>query len=234
MKPIFGFFIQVPGAEDILASHGITVPQAPNPGTAMAAPAPALPTIERLTRTQQRIVQAMTRPPALNVRQVGVLEVYWCAYHETRAALPISEIAVRLTRLGVVDATRAQDFVKGSLRSFGKRLNGFTDEPVSWVTKGDGADPVPLVVLLETVKGANGEACHRLTKDGAVAVAAALGLPRPGVATDEGGGEEENPDEIVVLAMSRRAASMILRVAKARGISADDAIFQMTAAAGAG
>ncbi len=238
--PVVGFFTPLPGAAAILAAAGFKLLEQPPPAPGAAdAPAVEMPVIQPMPRIQQRIVLALTRQPALNERQVAILETYWAAYHESKQALPISEIAARLVKRGIVDPARADNFVKGALRSFGKRLNGFANEPVAWVSSvdrcGDGiADPVPLVVLMEIRKGKNGEACHRLTTDGATAVAAALGLPKPGPGAADDKPGKEDLDEVVSLGMSRRAAVMILRVAKTRGISTDEAIIQMTAAAGAG
>lgn len=238
--PVFGFFTPIPGAAAALAAAGFELPEQPPPAPGAAdAPAVEMPVIQPMPRIQQRIVVALTRQPALNERQVATLEVYWAAYHETKQALPISEIAARLVERGIHDPARAEDFVKGALRSFGKRLNGFANEWVALVRSvdrfgDDVADLVPLVVLLDIRKGKNGEACHRLTKDGAAAVAVALGLPKPSSAATDGKPGKEDLDEVVSLGMSRRAAVMILRVVKARGISTDEAIIQMTAAAGAG
>jgi len=238
--PVFGFFTPLPGAAAILAAAGFQLPEQPAPvPEAKNQPEVETPAIQPLPQIQQRIVVALTRQPPLNERQVATLEVYWDAYHETNAALPISEIAARLVKRGIVDPARAEDFVKGALRSFGKRLNGFANESVALLLGvdrfGDGvADSVPLVVLLDIRKGKNGEACHRLTKDGAAAVSVALGLPKPNANAAKGEPSMEDLDETVSLGMSRRAALMILRVAKTRGISVDEAIIQMTAAAGAG
>lgn len=191
-----------------------------------------------LTKLQGEIVRALTRKPPLNERQISVLEIYWQAHHQGEAALSIETVAARLAQKIELDPSKTADFVKGSLRSFGKRLSAVLSKvPVQAGrdAMGNGvADEIPLLAMISIVKGPGGEARHILTSEGSIAVAAALAMNGKGEAASTPSVDAEDPDEIVTLPMTRKAAALTIRVAKANDMTIDEAIKSMTARAGAG
>ena len=209
-------------------------------GLPTAPAAPGLPG-SSLTKVQGEIVVALTRTPPLNERQVAILEIYWTAYTQGEPPLPIETVATRLAAKApviAIDPTRAADYVKGALRSFGKRLFGaLTRVPVQIGRDrmGDGvADEIPLLAMFSIEKGLSGEARHRLTPDGAAAVAAALALNAKGEAASSPAAEGDDPDEIVTFPIRRSTAALVMRVANSKEIGLDEALRVMTALAGAG
>ena len=103
---------------------------------------------------------------------------------------------------------------------------------------GDGvADEIPLLALVSIETGPYGESRHRLTDDGAAAVAAALGLNDQGTAAGSvltGDPALDDLDAVVTMGMTRLAAALLLRVQKSMGLSMDATIKALTAQAGAG
>lgn len=174
-----------------------------------APPAPAL--AMTLTPAQERIWRALTDRP-LNVRQRELLGIYWEAREDE--GLGVDEASRRLgERLGI-DPVDAIDFVKGALRSFGKRL---------FKTHDMAARDVPLTTML-SIEDVDGASRHRLTANGVAAVGSALGLAREG----DGSGSP------VLLAMSPLSAALVLRVQADLRCSLDKAIQAMAAKMGAG
>jgi hypothetical protein len=109
-----------------------------------------------MTADQAPIWKALTGRP-LNDRQVAVLEIYWHAKEAGEAALPVEEVARRLASAVEVDPGKAVDFVKGALRSFGRRLFQTLNKVPLKIGKdslGDGvADEIPLLELLAISTG---------------------------------------------------------------------------------
>lgn len=164
-----------------------------------------------LTRAQERIWRALTDRP-LNPRQRELLEIYWDAREE--GAINVPEAGRRLAARIDLPGDDPIDFVKGSLRSFGKRLFKTHDMP---------ARDVPLTTML-SIEETDGATSHRLTEDGTIAVEVALGLSR----------KDASDGAPVLLAMSPLSAALILRVQADLGCSIDAAIQAMTARMGAG
>lgn len=191
-----------------------------------------------LTKVQGEIVSALTKKPVLNPRQVRCLEIYWTSATGGEPALSVDEVGNRLAAQGVVGQDQAADFVRGSLRSFGRRLrSALTKVPVQHGkdAMGDGvADEVPLLAMFAVGKGPTGEVRHRLTHDGVVAVQAALALNGKGQAAGSVMDGGHDPDEVVALGMTRMAAALITRVAQAKGVGVDEAVRLMAAMMGAG
>jgi hypothetical protein len=238
MTPFLAIIYPVPAhqAAPIIAALGLIPPDLDLPLPMSAAP---LPTGSPLTKTQGEIVAALTKKPPLNERQIAILEVYWDAHRRGEPALSIEAAATRLAQKIAVDPARGEDFVKGALRSFGKRLfatlSGIPPLKIGRDAMGDGvADAIPLLAMLSIEKGPSGEARHKLTPDGAVAIAAALALNVKGEAASSSVTGADDPDEIVTLAVTRLAAALVMRVARTRGIGTDDAVKLMASLAGAG
>jgi hypothetical protein len=193
-----------------------------------------------LTPIQSQIWAALTARP-LNERQIALLEIYWRARAAGEPALAVEEAARRLTAIVGVDSTRAVDFVKGALRSFGRRLLQTLERPPVQIGKdrmgGGVADEIPLLALLAIQAGPSGENRHILTADGAVAVAAALGINSNGMAAGglmTGDPALDDMDEIVMAAMSRGALALVQRVQRAKGLSFDETLRALASLAGAG
>lgn len=206
--------------------------------SANPATTPADLDVSTLTPVQQQIATALLGRP-MNDRQVGVLEIHLQNYRAAGAHLTIDAVAQQLVGQGLIkDQHRAADYVNGALRSFGKRLQGtLTKTPGRYGRDrfGDGVkDEVPLLAMFSIIKDGNGQARHRLTDDGAAAVAVALGSTQSGVAASSPMTEVDDPSEIVSLGMSRLSAALIERVAKTWGVNRDEAVRQLTALAGAG
>jgi hypothetical protein len=186
---------------------------------------------------QGEIAAALTKQP-LNERQTAVLEIYAEAWRDQEGPLPVAEIAKRLVAKDLATADRASDFVKGALRSFGKRLLQTLSKPVLKIGKdhmGDGVvDNIPLLALFHVSKGSTGETCHQLTEDGAAAVALALGMTSAGKAASSPLADHDDPDEMVAVAMKRSSYALLLRVQNGMGGGLDDAVRHSTAMAGAG
>ena len=221
--------------EAALKALGLTCPgQAPDtsasPGEPAASAGPAL------SKVQGEMVTALTKKPPLNERQVAILEVYWQAAKAGEPPLAVDAVATRLVGKVTVDPARAAHYVKGALRSFGKRLFAeLSKVPVRFGkdAMGDGvADEIPLLAMFDITKGSMGEARHKLTPDGVVAVTAALALNSRGEAASSTAAGD--PDEIVTLAMTRGTAAQVMRVASTRGLGIDGALRLMTALAGSG
>lgn len=198
---------------------------------------PACPALT-LTKAQGEIASALTRKPPLNERQVAILEIYWQAHRQGEPALPIEIVAARLVQKIEVDPAKAVDYVKGSLRSFGKRLFGALSKVPLQLGRdamGEGvADEIPLLAMISIQKGAGGEARHKLTSDGAIAVAAALAMNSKGEAASSPASDTDDPDEMVTLAVPRSAAALVMRVAATKGIDIGEAMKLGAALAGAG
>jgi hypothetical protein len=223
-----------PEAVQCLKRNGfLQFPPLPPPG-ARAATGGFIPFIP-LTSGQGRICAALTRQP-LNSRQAALLGIYWHAYREGESALSIEDAGRRLAAAAGLDPARAADYVRGALRSFGRRLLRTADAAPS-ADEGrnhpgeGGGDAIPLLALLAIETGPSGEARHRLTDDGAVAVATALGLGRGGT---EAEGGSDDPDAVVAVGMSRAAAALLLRVQHTLGLGIDDTVKTLAAQAGAG
>lgn len=188
---------------------------------------PALP----LTPLQGQICAALTRQP-LNARQAELLAIYWRAHRSREAALSIEEASRRLAATLDLDPARAEDYVRGALRSFGRRLTRSRERDGA----GEAAGDIPLLALIAIETGPNGEARHRLTDDGAVAVAAALGLTAAGetvsLAAEDGGCADASA--IVAVGMSRGAAALLLRAQRILGLGLDATVRALAAQAGAG
>lgn len=206
------------------------------PSTSVSLVEPAVNACPSLTKVQGEMVTALTKKPPLNVRQVAILEIYVQAAKAGEPALAVDAMAARLVGKVAVDPARAADYVKGALRSFGKRLFAeLSKVPVQFGkdAMGDGvADEIPLLAMFDITKGNMGEARHKLTPDGVVAVTAALALNSKGEAASSTAAG--NPDEIVTLAMTRGTAAQVMRVASTKGLGIDSALRLMTALAGAG
>jgi len=234
--PFLAFIYPVPDddAGPFIASHGLPSVGLPLPDAPLAPPAIGT----SLTKVQGEIVVALTKSPPLNERQVAVLEIYCNAYSHGEPALSIEMVGTRLEDKVAIDPARAAAYVKGALRSFGKRLFAALSKLPVQIGKdamgGGVADEIPLLALLSIEKGPTGETRHKLTADGAAAVAAALALNAKGEAASSPPAGTDDPNEIVTLAMTRLAAALIMRVAKSKGIGVDEAVKLMTALAGAG
>ncbi len=197
-------------------------------------------TLTPLTRVQGQICAALTCQP-LNDNQTELLAIYWRAFRDHEPALPVEEAARRLAAALGLDPARAANYVRGALRSFGRRLS-HTLEPlprrIGRDRLGDGvADEIPLLALLTIETGPTGEARHRLTHDAAAAVAAALGLTAAGQAAgglQTGDPALDDPNSVVAVPMTRLAAALLLRVQKTLGLSLDATVKYLTAQAGAG
>ncbi len=198
------------------------------------------PDIKPMTGIQAQIWAALTSRP-LNERQIALLQIYWQAWAAGEPAISIEEAGRRLAQEVEVEQGKADDYVKGALRSFGRRLFQTLERPPLKFGKdlmGNGvADEIPLLALLSILTGPSGENCHRLTDDGAVAVAAALGLNANGIAA--GGIQTGDPalddlNEVVTVAMTRGAYASLLRVQRSMGLSFDATLMALAALAGAG
>ena len=225
-KPVLGWFYPLPTelAASVKAKPGGEPPAPPSAAEATH------PGYRPLTQVQGEIHAALSYRP-LNPFQVLMLGVYHQAYVDGLPGLSVDEMASRLKAKSDVDPKRAADFVRGGIRSFGKRLRQtLTVVPVVYGkdSMGDGvADETPLLAMFTVTLGSMGERRQALTDDGAVAVAAALGLVNQHVG-------EGADDTVVALGMSKHSADMLNRVAATKGVSLDKAIQWMTAQAGAG
>ncbi|WP_201281728.1 hypothetical protein [Methylosinus sp. Ce-a6] len=228
-----------PDALALLAAQGLlpaAPPPPPPPPLPIAPPPAAPPALPKLTAPQTRIWRALTLRP-LNVRQTELLAIYWRAWRAGEPALAVEEAARRLA--GRIDVgERAVDFVKGALRSFGRRLYSTLDKaPVRVGTNrhGEGvADEVPLLALVDILTGPSGEARHRLTDDGAAAVAAALGLGAAGAPSGGLAAPDDDPEEAVLVGMERNSAALLFRVQQAWKCDLDETVRRLAAMAGAG
>lgn len=233
-EPAFGPFTlnQVQAA---LAALGVPYPAGQPAFSTLVPPSPpGFP----LTKVQGEIVSALTKKPVLNPRQVTILEIHWKATTSGGQPLSVDAVGARLVAEGGAEPNQATDFVRGSLRSFGRRLRAtLTKVPVQ-IGKdmlGDGvADEIPLLAMFDISKGATGEVRHRLTHDGMIAVQAALGMNGKGNAAGSVTGEDHDPEEMVTLGMSQGAAALIMRVAASKGMGVDETVRLMTAMMGAG
>lgn len=224
------------GAVDMLAAAGYlgALPVPPIPRVEVEeAPLPPTTRMPRLEGRREQIWRALADKP-LNERQAEILRIYWTARNAGEGPLPIEEVARRLAESLPVDPEKAVDFVKGALRSFGRRLfQTLTSPPVRLGRdrQGEGVgDEIPLLAMIDIVRSADGVAFHRMTEDGMVAVAAALGLNRDGSPRQAALSE----DGTVLMAMSALSAALILRVQETLGGSVDDAIQAMASRMGAG
>lgn len=226
-------------AAELLVAHGFLPPVPPTP---RAGPEEGAPTAElrALSAVQGQIWAALTGRP-LNDRQVALLEIYWRACLADEPALSVEEAARRLARAFGIEHKLAADYVKGALRSFGRRLSRTLERlPVKMGhdIPGEGVvDEIPLLALMSIETGPYGESRHRLTDDGVPAVAAALGLNAHGIAAaavPTGDPALDDPDVVVMMGMTRLAAALLLRVQKSMGLSMDATIKALTAQAGAG
>ena len=185
--------------------------------------------LRQLVGVPAEIHRALTQQP-LNERQAEILRIYWNARREGEEALPIEEVARRLSESGLVSRDKAVDFVKGALRSFGRRLFAtLSRSPIKTGRDRDGegvGNEVPLMAMIEIIPVPRGAARHRMTADGAFAVAVALGLDRDGSDPEAAAAG----DGTVLLAMSPRSAALILQAQRTLGGSIDDAIEAMAAA----
>jgi hypothetical protein len=198
------------------------------------------PSLQPLTPVAQQIWAALSGRP-LNDRQIALLEIYARACAAGEPPISVQEAGRRLVQaLDDLGPARAEGFVKGSLRSFGRRLRTLKRPPVrlGYDRNGDGVgDEVPLLALLEISTGPSGEVRHRLTDDGVAAVAAALALTSAGHAASgvqTGDAVLDDPDQVVSMGMTRLAAALLFRVQKGLGLSMDDTIKTLAAQAGAG
>lgn len=234
--PVLCYGTQLPSeALVVLIEQGILNPS-PTPGAVAAT----IPDIKPMTGVQAQIWAALTSR-LLNERQVALLEIYWRAWAKGEQALSVEEAAHRLAQGIEVDPAKAVDYVKGALRSFGRRLYQTRERPPVKLGKdlmGNGvADEIPLLALLSIATGPSGENRHRLTDNGAVAVAAALGLNAHGMSAgglQTGDPALDDPHEVVTVAMTRGACALILRVQRAMGLSFDATLKALAAQAGAG
>lgn len=192
-----------------------------------------------LTGVQQEIAEALTNRP-LNERQVCILEKYLINFKSGGGHVDVDSVAKYLLEnvKEVETQKKAVEFVKGSLRAFGKRLNGTLTKPPGRRGKdkfGDGVlDEVPLMAMIDFFKDAHGQTRHKLTEDGAAAIAMVLGAKASGMAASSTLQDGENENEKVGLFMTVKSAALLFRVAKEMGVTLDEAILSMTAAAGAG
>src|SRR5690606_23129744 len=151
----------------------------PSSATSAATPPSGTAGLTALTPVQGQIFAALTRRP-LNQSQTELLAIYWRARRDGEPALSVDEAARGLAAALGADPARSADYVRGALRSFGRRLLRALEKVPLQVGRdrmGDGvADQIPLLALLTIETGPNGDARHRLTPDGAAAVALALGL----------------------------------------------------------
>ena len=236
---VVGYFTPLsPEAAAALVKGGFVPPQPPPP--AGTAPPPKPPPLQPLSDLQAQIWAALTDRP-LNTRQTALLEIYWRARKAGEPALPVEEAAQQLASAVDLEPDRAVDYVKGSLRSFGRRLLKALKRPpvrIGYNRMGEGVgDEIPLLALLSIETGLMGEARHRLTDDGFVAVTAALGMTAHGMAAGgilTGDPALDDPDAVVTPAMTRMSYALILRVQESLGLSIDETIKALTAKAGAG
>lgn len=220
--------------------------QAAAPTNSSQASAPlkvSLADLTLLTARQQEIADALLAPK-MNDSQVRVLQVHLQNYRAAGPHVPAETVADRLLEDSLAESSNRElviNKVKGALRSFGKRLNrtltGHIPCRIGVDRKGEGvADEIPLLAMFSLHKDNFGRMCHRLTEDGAVAVAQVLGSNLAGVAASnpmpQAGNEDQ--EEIVGLAMTRLSAALIERVAQSLGMTRDEAIRHMTAQCGAG
>jgi hypothetical protein len=227
-------------AAELLAEHGFLPPVQPTAPAAPAAGAPPPTDLQPLSAVQAQIWAALTGRP-LNDRQVTLLEIYWRARQANEPALSVEEAARRLATAFGIQHKLAADYVKGALRSFGRRLLQTLERPPAKTghdIRGEGvADEIPLLALMSIETGPFGESRHRLTDDGVVAVAAALGLNAHRIAAGAvptGDPALDDLDAVVMIGMTRLAATQLLRVQKSMGLSMDATIKALTAQAGAG
>jgi hypothetical protein len=210
----------------------------PNPEP--PAPQAPYPSLQSLSLEAQPIWAALTGRP-LNDRQIGVLEIYLQARATGEPPLSVHEVGRHLAEALGLDPTRASDFVRGVLRSFGRRLLQTLKRPPVRIGQdglGNGvANEVPLLALLGVSSGSSGEVRHRLTDNGAAAVAAALAMTSAGKAAggiQTGDPDLDDPNEIVTIGMTRLSAALVFRVQRSFGCSIDETIQRLTAKAGAG
>lgn len=222
----------------LLIKGGLISPPS-RPPTPRSANPPG-PLLSSITPSQSQIWRGLT-DRKLNDNQTAVLEIYWRAKIAGEPALSIDAVAKRLTASTGADPNDAANLVKGSLRSFGRRLDKALERiPVKLGTdrQGDGvADEIPLLALMSIETGPSGENRHRLTDDGFVAVDAALGMTAKGYAAggiQTGDPATDDPDAVVRPAMSRLSHALLLRVQASMDLSFDDTIKALAGLAGAG
>ena len=232
--PASGVVVNDAQIQAALTALGLTYTGQPSCPAPVSIPLSGSP----LTKMQGEIVSALTKKPVLNLRQVSCLEIYWKAAMNEEPALAVDAVGTRLATQGVVNPRQATDFVRGSLRSFGRRLRSTLIKVPIQVGKDivrDGvADEIPLLALFDISKGLTGEVRHRLTQNGIVAVQAALAMNGKGKAAASVMDEDYDPDEVVALAMTQGAAALIMRVAQTKGVGVDEAVRLMTMMMGAG
>jgi hypothetical protein len=187
---------------------------------------PTPPEFKPLTSIQQQIWSALTSSP-LNIRQIAILKIYFQAYTTNEPALSVDETAMRLGKASGIDASKASEYIKGSLRSFGRRLFQTLERiPVKLGSNrlGEGvADEIPILAMFSIQAGPRGEKRHKLTSDGVIAVAAALGLNAAG-GTDPDNTASNDPDDIVTVGITRSALAAIFYFQQQKGTSFDEAV----------
>jgi len=215
--------------------------ESPAPSTTAAAEGFAsTESLQSLTPVQQRIWAALTRRPLSN-RQATVLEIYFQAHLAHEAPLSIDEVGSRLAKALGLPRKRASAFVIGSLSSFGRRLanNKKGSAKNSDHEAGSHADSgeSPSRALLSSERGSRCKIRHRLTYDGLIAVAIALGINGRGIAaTSASRGDPvlDDPNAVVMVGMTRASASLLLRIQKSVGQSMDATVRALAERARAG
>jgi hypothetical protein len=229
----------LPTGEIELFTERDCLPSNPPPASAAEKIAGTTESLQPLTAVQSRIWAALTRRP-LNERQLAVLEIYFRARLAREAPLSVEEAGRRAAEALGLPRKRARDYLRGSLRSFGRRLAKTrkvspprTDQDNS---SNAAAGSVPLLAMMSIETGPRGESRHRLTYDGMVAVATALGFNGRGIgATSASKGDPalDDLDVVVTIAMSRASAALLLRIQNALRLSLDATICALAAQAGA-
>ena len=224
-----------PEAMKLLEERGF-VPSGPSLAAPGGEDKSATAPLNPLTPLQALIWSALT-DRVMNHRQIALLEIHWRARRDGEGPLSVEEAGRRLIEDVGEGEAPAVDFVKGALRSFGRRLTSALEKAAK--KTGPEAvrfDGVPFHLLFAIDSGPRGEVRYRLTDDGFRAVAAALGMPPGGhsaAGIQTGDQALDDPDQVVEFAMTKLSAALLMRVQRTMGTSLDETIRALAAQAGA-
>jgi hypothetical protein len=187
-----------------------------------------------LTKVQGEICAALTQKP-LNSDQTEILAIYWRAKKNGEEPISVWTVASRMDAVGTRADVSKENLVRGALRSFGRRLAGGLDRMREELDHlGPAVQEIPLLAMMVIYKFPGGNQAHQLTDDGFAAVTAALGMTEDGTPAGGISKEGDDPDEIVMVGMTRMSAALLMRVQQGLGLGLDATVKTLTAQAGAG
>ncbi len=223
-----------PEAITILISKGLLpaldlpLPKSPVPAVTKTIIAPSL-SHQALTPLQKQIHDALTYRP-LNDNQLQLISIYLAASQAKEGALSINTAAARLATAIGTGHGKAEELVKGALRSFGKRLfKKLKKVPVKHGKDkfGEGvADEIPLLAFVSIGKASDGGACHRLTSDGILVAEVLLSMSKLGLPTITAA------ETTVTVEIKSSTDDLIKQAQAALGLSLDDTLRHLAAQAG--